>query len=478
MKRLVYWQLAIAFVIAGCATNPATGRRQLILMSEAEEIQLGKQADADVRKQMGVYNEVGLQQYVDRVGRRLAQTSKRPNLPWTFTVVDESAVNAFALPGGYVYLTRGIMPFLQDESEMAAVLGHEIGHVDGRHSAEAYSNQTFAGGGLAVLGILVPETRPFAEVASVSLGLLFLKHGRSAELEADQLGVRYVAANGWAPQGMPGLLNTLARLDEARGESRGVPNWMATHPPAADRVQKVQEAVANAAATARGTATNADEYERRIEGLVYGDSREDGIVRGSEFLHPVLRFAVRFPEGWEVMNSAEQVVARRAENSNSAMLLELAPGNASPQQNAAAMMSKAGFQEVQGQRSRINGLDAYIGLYQGVIDNTRVQMQAAVIRAGDQSYVVAGIAPPSEYNGVSRAFASSIQSFRTLSREEADRIQPDRLDFYTARSGDTWESLARRGNNRVKPATLAIMNGLDPKTPPRAGERLRVVIGG
>jgi predicted Zn-dependent protease len=478
MTRAVPLSIVVAALAIGCATNPATGRRQLILMSEAEEIQLGKQADADVKKQMGVYNDVGLQQYVDRVGRRLAQSSKRPNLPWTFTVVDEPAVNAFALPGGYIYLTRGILPFLQNEAEMAAVLGHEIGHVDGRHSAEAYSNQTFAGGGLAVLGILVPETRPFAEVASVSLGLLFLKHGRNAELEADQLGVRYTAANGWAPQGMTGLLGTLARLDEARGSSRGVPNWMLTHPPAADRVERVREAVALAASTAPATATNAEELERRLDGVVFGDSREDGFIRGSEFLHPVLRFAVRFPDGWQIMNSAEQVVALRGENSQSAMLLELAPANGSPEQTARAVIGKAGFQEVRGDRTRVNGLDAYIGTYEGTMNNQRIQMQAAVIRAGDQSYIVAGLAPPAEYNGVARSFSSSIQSFRPLSSGEANRLQPDRVELHTVRAGETWESLARRSDGRVKPATLAIMNGVDPATPPRIGARVRVVVGG
>jgi predicted Zn-dependent protease len=478
MKRLILFQLAVALVVAGCATNPATGRRQLILMSEAEEIQLGKQTDAEVRKQMGVYNDNGLQQYVERVGRRLTQASKRQNLPWTFTVVDESAVNAFALPGGYIYLTRGIMPFLQNEAEMAAVLGHEIGHVDGRHSAEAYSNQTFAAGGLGVLGIFVPETRPFAEVASVSLGLLFLKHGRNAELEADQLGVRYIASHGWSPQGMPGLLNTLARLDEASGSKRGVPNWMATHPPAADRVERVREAVAAASTSAAGNTTNEADFERQLEGLVYGDSREDGMIRGNEFIHPELRFAVRFPEGWEIMNSSDQVVATRGERSNAAMLLELAPsGGGSPQQTARTVIAKAGFTEVQGQSTRVNGLDAYVGVYEGAVNNSRVQMQAAVIRAGNQTYIVAGLAPPGEYNGVSRAFSTSIQSFRTLSSQEADRIQPDRVEFYMARPGDTWESLARRGSGRIKPATLAIMNGSSPATAPRAGTRLRVVVG-
>src|SRR4029453_14850227 len=133
--------LILVLIACGCATNPATGRHQVILMSEAEEIQLGRQSDAEVRKKMGIYKDGELQRYVKGVGDRLARAAHRPNLPWTFAVVDEPAVNAFALPGGYVYITRGILPFLRDESELAAVMGHEIGHVDARHQAAAYSRQ-------------------------------------------------------------------------------------------------------------------------------------------------------------------------------------------------------------------------------------------------------------------------------------------------------------------------------------------------
>jgi predicted Zn-dependent protease len=257
-----------------------------------------------------------------------------------------------------------------------------------------------------------------------------------------------------------------------------VPNWAATHPPAADRVAKVQEAVRTATQPG-ATVTNEMELERQVDGIVYGDSREDGIIRGSEFLHPVLRFAVRFPPGWDVVNSAEQVSARPDENSNSAMLLELAPSNGgSPEQTARAVFSKAGFQELDGQRTRVNGLDAYIGRYQGVMSNQRVYMEAALIRADQQTYLVAGIAPTNEFNASSRAFSATIQSFRTLSRAEADRIQPDHVELYTVRAGDTWTSLARRGNSSVRPATLAIMNGVDAATPPRPGDRIRIVVGG
>jgi predicted Zn-dependent protease len=469
--------LFVSIVAWGCATNPATGRRQLMLMSEQEEIQIGKQSDAEIRQQMGLYNDPALQAYVRSVGEKLAASSHRPNLPWSFAVVDEPAVNAFAVPGGFIYLTRGILPFLRDEAELAAVLGHEIGHVDARHSAEAYSRQLGAGLGLAIAGVLAPSTQPFQGLAGSGLGVLFLKYGREAELESDRLGVGYAASQGWDPRGVPGLLSTLARLDAANGSSRGVPNWALTHPPAADRVARVQEAVA--AAPARGTATNAAALERHLDGLVFGDSREKGIVRGNEFLHPILRFAVTFPQGWQVSNSDAQVSARRDESSNSVMLLELAQGTGPVQQVAVAQMTQAGWQQTSGELGTINGLDAYVGTYRGAINNTSVTMQAAHVRAGNQTYVIAGLSPSAEFSNSSRAFGAAIQSFRTLSQAEADRIQPSRVDFRVARAGDTWESLAREvSGGTVTASTLAIMNGREASTQPRAGERLRIVVGG
>ena len=468
--------LILVLIACGCATNPATGRHQVILMSEAEEIQLGRQSDAEVRKQMGIYNDAELQRYVKGVGDRLARAAHRPNLPWTFAVVDEPAVNAFALPGGYVYITRGILPFLRDESELAAVMGHEIGHVDARHQAAAYSRQTLTGGGLAVLGILVPETQPLQGVAQVTAGLMFLKFGRNDELEADQLGVKYASASGWNAAGMSGLLGTLARLDEASGSRRGVPNWAMTHPPAQDRVTKVEEAVTTAGASG---ATNKGEFERVLDGVVYGDSREKGIARGNEFFHPVLGFALHFPRNWEIVNTDEQVLARESDESNVAVVLQLVNASGSVQQVAQTSMSKAGFREESGQRTSINGLPAYVGIYDGAMNNMRVTVRAAHIQAGNRVYLLAGVAPSSQFSRVDPAFRDSIESFRTLSRTEAERIQPNRVDFYVVRSGDTWDSIARRVcQGAIKPATLAIMNGREPTSSPRPGERVRVVMSG
>lgn len=479
MKPVRYFAMAaaVSLGLTSCATNPATGQRQLMLMSESQEIALGKQYDAQVREQMGVYNDPALQRYVNSVGQRLAKASHRPNLPWTFAVVDEPAINAFALPGGYIYLTRGILPFLRNEAELAAVMGHEVGHVDARHSASAASRETLAGGGLAVLGIFVPETQPFQQLAGAAFGLMFLKHGRDAELESDRLGVGYSVANGWSPDGMPGMLNTLQRLDEANGSRRGVPNWALTHPPAADRVTRVQEVI-DAAKGSGARTTNEAALEQQLDGLVFGDSREKGIVRGSDFLHPVLGFALRFPNGWDIVNTNEQVTAVEKEQGNVGIVLQLAEGAGSVEQTARARMTAAGFREVDGGRETINGLPAYVGTYEGTSDGTRVVARAAHIQANNRTYLLAGLATSSEFGRVDNAFDATIQSFRPLGGEEAARVQPNRVDFYVVRGGDSWESIARRSDGAVKASTLAIMNGSSPTTQPRAGERIRVVVGG
>ena len=229
-----------------CATNPATGKREFNLMSEAQEIALGKESDGQIRKEMGIVDDQALQQYVDGVGQRLAASTERPALPWTFTVVDAPAVNAFALPGGYVYVTRGILAHLNSEAELAGVLGHEIAHVTARHSAAQYSKQTAGSLGLLLGQIFVPELRPFGQAAEAGLGLMFLKFGRDDELQADDLGAGYATSQGWDPRGVASMLETLGRLSDGP-DRKGVPNWMSTHPMPADRVARLERAGRGAA---------------------------------------------------------------------------------------------------------------------------------------------------------------------------------------------------------------------------------------
>jgi predicted Zn-dependent protease len=471
--------LALA-VAAGCATNPVTGKRELSLMSEAQEIQIGQQQDVEVRREMGVYNDRALQEYVSTLGMKLAQVSERPNLPWHFTVVDVPAINAFALPGGYIYITRGILPFLDDEAQLAGVLGHEIGHVTARHAAQQYSRATGAQLGLILGSILVPQTRPFAQLGESGLGLLFLKYGRDDEEQADTLGVKYAASAGWDPAGVPQMLTTLARIEEA-SDNKGVPNWLSTHPAPVDRVQKVQAAVQQAEAGAGRFTTDRDAYLRRIAGLVYGDNPDQGVVRGASLLHAGLRFAIDFPTGWDITNGQTQVVAKEP-GADALMLLQLVqqPAGRSLQEVALRSMDSAGFRAASGGRTTINGLDAFVGTYQGSLqDLGRVTVRAAHVALDREVLFVAGIAPQQTYDRSEPAFIKSINSFRPLSRSDAEAIRPNRIDLYTARQGDTWQSIAERaGRGVMKASTLAIMNGHAVNDQPRPGERLKIVVAG
>lgn len=479
----------LAAVTSACATNPVTGKRQVSLLSEAEELAIGQQQDAEIRREMGVYNDPALQAYVTEIGQELARASHRPNLPWTFTVVDSPAINAFALPGGFIYLTRGILAYLDDESELAGVLGHEIGHVTARHAAQAYTRQAQANLGLTILSIFVPSTRPFTELGATGLGVLFLKHGRDAELEADRLGVEYGSRAGWDPTGVPRFLSTLARVHSL--SDGGVPNWLSTHPDPGSRVGQA-EPVVGKFASANAVRRNREVYLDRIGGLVFGDNPEDGIVRGNTFLHPALRIGVTFPEGWEVTNSPDVVMAHEPGTDHYMVLQEVEQPNLLPRRGAGAQagrsvgdvalaaMRSAGYSVIDGRIEQINGQDAHVGLYRGNAEGTgKVLMRAAHILTGRQIYVVAGFAPEAEFNLVDRDVLPAIQSFRALSAAEASRVLPNRIDFYLVRPGDSWQSIAvRQGKDLVNAATLAIMNDREVNVQPQPGDRIKIVVEG
>lgn len=472
--------LAAAAALAwSCATNPATGKREFNIMSESQEIALGKQSDPQIREEMGVVNDPALQQYVDRVAMPLARNTERPDLPWTFTIVDSPSVNAFALPGGFIYLTRGILAHLNSEAELAGVLGHEIAHVTARHSAAQYSKATAGSLGLLLGQIFVPELRPFGQAAESGLGLLFMKFGRDDELEADRLGAGYAAANGWDPQGVPSLLETLGRLSEGT-DRKGVPNWLSTHPMPEDRVAKIEETVSTLKTQApRQLTVGRAEYLKRVDGMMFGDNPKEGVQRGDAFLHPDLRFQLRFPSQWQVQNTPQQVVAR-APDGNAFVFLQLVqqPQGRNLSEVAAADLGQTGLQYVDGGQTDINGLPAFVGTFRGQMQQLGdVVLRSAWIQHNRQIYRFAGLAPTAAYRQVERAIAGSLASFEPLSAAEAERIRPNVIELYTVRNGDTWESIASGpGRKNVPAATLAVINGFSAEERPQAGDRLKIVV--
>jgi len=478
--RLVF-ALVAAVLMTACATNPVTGKRELSFMSEEQEISVGRELDAQVRQEMGVYENPDLQRYVQELGMRLARSSQRPNLPWSFTVVDSPAVNAFALPGGFIYITRGILPYLDNEAQLVGVLGHEIGHVTARHAAQQYTRGMGASLGVLVGSIFVPQIAPFSDLASGGLGVLFLKFGRDDELQADALGAEYNAANGWDPDEVPAFLTTLARISET-SDRNGVPNWMSTHPQPENRVARVGATVKKVRAGGEGSwVVDRDGYLAHIDGIIFGDDPDAGVVRGNVFLHPPLRFAIEFPKGWEITNSDEQVVAQEPGNKVFMVLrtIDPRPGR-SLDQAAQQHMREAGYKPADVTSATIGGMPAVLGTYEGNASGIgKVTARSAHVLLGRSTFFIGGIAPPDMYGRVTGDFELAIQSFRQMSQNEANAIEPNVIDLYTAREGDTWQSIAQRaGKGLVSAMTLAIMNDHAIDEQPKPGDRLKIVVAG
>ena len=478
--------LTATILVGACATNPVTGRREFAFLSEAQEIALGQQSDADIQQQMGLYEDDRLQEYVKDIGHSLAAVSHRPDLPWQFSVVDSAAVNAFALPGGFIYVTRGIMAYLPDEAALAGVLGHEVGHVTARHSVQAYTRATSAQLGLLAGQVFVPAMRnPYGpsltDAAGSGLGLLFLKFGREDEMQADRLGAEYSAEGGWHPEGVADMLSTLGRISEGT-DRRGVPNWMSTHPEPEARVVEITPVVEQLLAeTDTAWRVNRTRYLEQIDGMRFGDNPEDGIVRGNEFLHPVLRFSMVFPEGWEVLNTPQAVIAQQG-GTDVYMLLQLAerqPGE-SLARLAERSMEGSGYRVVSGGETEINGLAAYSASYSRQVDDVgEVVARVAYIENGESTYAFGGVGPAEPFTRVEDAINTSIRSFRELSRGEAETIRPNEVALYSAESGDTWQAISQRaGQDIVQARTLAIMNGYPVNEQPRAGDLLKIVVEG
>jgi predicted Zn-dependent protease len=398
-------------------------------------------------------------------------------------VLDSPAVNAFALPGGFIYITRGILPYLDNEAQLVGVLGHEIGHVTARHSAQQYTRSMGASLGVLVGSIFVPEIRPFTDLAQGGLGVLFLKFGRDDELQADALGAQYSATGGWDPAEVPRFLTTLARISETT-DRNGVPNWLLTHPQPENRAIRVAETVRKVQTTKTADANwtvDRDAYLSRIDGLVFGDNPEEGIVRGNQFLHPPLRFALEFPDGWEIINSDEQVVAQEPGNKVFIVLRTIEQRAARALDQAAQLhMRESGYKATDGAMTTINGMQAFVGTYQGSAEGIgAVMARGGHIVLGRDVFFIGGIASPELYPRVAGEFDRTIQSFRQMSQDEADAVKPNRIDLYTVRAGDTWQSIAQRaGMGLVTASTLAIMNDHAIDEQPKQGTRLKIVVAG
>ena len=282
------------FSVTACAVNPATGQRQFMLVSESEEIAMGREADGPITESFGLYESEALRTMVADLGNDMASRSERPALPWSFKLVDDPMVNAFALPGGFIFITRGIMAALNSEAELAGVIGHEIGHVTARHSASQMSRQQFQQIGLGVGSILSSDVASVAGVLSAGLGLLNLRYSRGDESQSDELGVRYMSRAGYDPNALVGVFRTLAL---AGGGGGSVPGWATTHPDPVNREADIREIIAASGQDYSEYIQRGEEYLRSLDGMTFGQDPREGFFDEETFYHPDMAFALDFPQG-------------------------------------------------------------------------------------------------------------------------------------------------------------------------------------
>jgi predicted Zn-dependent protease len=470
---LTIFLLALILSAMSCAVNPVTGKRELSLISEQEEIALGQQSDGEIRMQYGIYDDPALNAYIESVGKSLAPHTHRKNLVYHFSVLDTPVVNAFAVPGGYVYLTRGILALMGSEAEMAVVLGHELGHVNARHSVRRMSEMMLAQVGLAV-GSAVSET--FAKIsglAGVGMQLLFLKYSRDDEYQADSLGVEYSRKAAYNPGDMIGFFGSLEKLGDLSG-GRSLPGFLSTHPLTKDRIAKARTMLLP---TDQALARKDTSYLQKLSGLVYGDDPRQGFVEGQAFYHPEMTFMFSIPNGWAVQNTPAQVVLV-SKDEKAALLLQAEKNSDSlPDYARKKAASIEGGRLLGEDRLSISGFTSYHQLYdipQQSGDSLRLRL--SLIRKGQFVYSFSAFSASQNFSRYDSEFRQTAQSFAELRDQKYLRRQPLRLRLVQADGQQTLQDIfGRAGMKKESWPSFAIMNGMELGAAPPAGRLVKII---
>lgn len=479
IKRIGGLALVLTLALgAGCAKNPVTGKRELSLVSSSDELAMGREGHQAIIAEYGIYDDPAVTAYVDSVGHRLARVSHLPNLEWHFTVLDDPVVNAFALPGGYIYITRGILAYLNSEAQLAGVLGHEIGHVTARHSAKQATNQQLAGLGLGLATVFSKTFSRYSQAAQQGLGLMFLKYGRDDENQADQIGVDYSAKAGYDPRAIPGTYHMLARVSEKGGER--LPSYLSSHPDPGDRQQRTTQLAAAAAGTREDLMIRSEPYLGHIDGIVYGQNPEQGYFEGTRYVHPQLAFEITFPSGWECGDKKTAVVAVAPEE-RAAMQLTLAQNaTGSPSSYVAELQQSGKVTSANGRAETIHGLPAWVGRLQVTAqDGSPRTLVAAFIQAtaGGETrlFQILGQAGDAD----EQAILTSARSFKRVTDANALNVEPDRVKVVTLpKDGSFGVVVPSLGPQAIDLDETAILNDKQVNDPLQGGSELKIVKSG
>jgi predicted Zn-dependent protease len=477
VKILLFFTAAI--MISSCARNPVTGKRQIMLISEAQEIAMGREYDPQIVATFGEYKNEKLLAFLQEKGREMGKISHRPELEYHIRILDSPVVNAFAVPGGYLYFTRGILAQFNNEAELIGVLGHEMGHVTGRHTVVQQSRQQL--GQLLLIGGMIAseDFRDFAGYAMQGMQLLFLKYSRDHERESDKLGVEYAAKLNYDPQQMANFFNTLSRMSPT-SEHGGIPTFLSTHPDPGDRYEAVTQQSQEWKEKLDNDEwlVNEERYLRMIEGMVYGEDPRQGYVEGNVFYHPELQFMFPVPADWMLVNSPTQV-QMAPKDGRALVVFTLAQEN-SPEAAAEAAIKSLQLKLLESQRTTVNGLPAVATVTERVSKNQQGQQQhirvlSYFIEYGGRIYVFHGVSTNADFTSFLRTFESTMVSFNRLTDAAKLNKQPQRIQIRKVQQGGTLaEAFRRLGVAQDQMSDLALLNNMELTDQVQAGKLLKI----
>lgn len=472
-------------VAVSCAVNPVTGKKELSFMSEGQELSIGKESDPAVIAQFGLYDNDTLQKFIQREGEAMVKVSHKPDMQFKFRLLDSDVINAFAVPGGYVYFTRGIMAYMNNEAQFAGVLGHEIGHITARHAAQQYTKQMITQVALVGGMIFSEKLRNMGEQAMQGMQLLFLKFSRDDEMQSDKLGVQYSSLVGYDATEMAKFFTTLGRVSGNEGQR--LPEFMSTHPDPGNRFVDVTNYAKQWQAEHKATnlKVNRNQYLEMIDGIVYGEDPRQGYLdkATSTFYHPEMKFQFPIPNAWQYQNSPTQVQVASADG-KAAIIMTLSSKKTLKEATDEVITAYGLKLLAQPNNKTINGLNAvqFVGQY---AENQEQQQQqqsqvltilTTLIEYNGNIYIFLGMSDAADYNTYKHHFTATANGFKPLTDISRINVKPERIKVVKVEKTATLSNvLAQHKIPQTRYEELAIVNGMETKTEIPAGTLIKIV---
>jgi predicted Zn-dependent protease len=492
-KSLHIWLYFVAIAtltLQSCSRNPVTGKKEIIFMSQEQEIALGAQSHPSIVATMGLYDDAKLQNFINEKGKAMGAISHRPDLPYQFHIVDSPVVNAFAVPGGYIYFTRGIMAHFNNAAEFMGVLGHEIGHVTARHSARQQTSQVLGTVGLMAGMVLSEKVRQMGDQAMQGLQMVLLSYSRAHESESDKIGVGYSSKVGYDAREMAQFFGTLKRLSDKSGQS--IPTFMSTHPDPGDRLVNVQQMAQEYQKANPGTyLVERDSYLRMIDGIIYGNDPKQGFVENAIFYHPELKFQFPVPADWQYENSPIQF-QMAAKDGKSMMLLTLAEGK-TLNEAAQGVVKNYNLKVLENKNTTINGIPALVMVSQiqpqqqqqgaqtttqtqAQDPNTVVQVATWLLQYNGMILAFHGMAYAPTFNEKFTTFRGVAENFKTLNDPDKLNRKPERIRIKTAmRTASFKDTMKAFGMPDARLEELGVLNQMQANDPVTQGMLVKVI---